>query len=189
MWKTITGEEVGKSTLPNRYSRLKSNLSIFPEDDCKKLVQAKQEIEENFEKEKWNLIKACMEKNGVTNSYTVSLSLGLSSGRGLSELNSNTLHRLSLFRSSSRKWQRSATRTMAIPLLLLARMKRAPLSKIHSASICSSASPLSFTKGKKGNVTQNLLCIPVRRVVLNSWAHTLHERSALAQPSAWDGGR
>jgi hypothetical protein len=71
MWKTITGEEVGRSSLPNRYARIKANISVFPDEDSVRLVKAKKEVEEDFEKNKWTLIKDGMEKMGVTTNYQV----------------------------------------------------------------------------------------------------------------------
>lgn len=62
-WKTvkqryceITGEDYGKSTLPNRYERLMTNFIIIRDEDNVPLLEAKKEIEDEFDEQKWDLI-------------------------------------------------------------------------------------------------------------------------------------
>ncbi|KAK5720514.1 hypothetical protein LTR17_014915 [Elasticomyces elasticus] len=64
-WEKLTGDKTGQSTLPNRYSRLKSNFVAIKEEDLKHLLQAKVEVEAAFEKEKWSLVADAMEKMGT----------------------------------------------------------------------------------------------------------------------------
>ncbi|KAK5700767.1 hypothetical protein LTR97_005284 [Elasticomyces elasticus] len=64
-WEKLTGDKTGQSTLPNRYSRLKSNFVVIKEEDLKHLLQAKVEVEAAFEKEKWSLVADAMEKMGT----------------------------------------------------------------------------------------------------------------------------
>lgn len=71
MWEMITGKKPAKSTLPNRYARLKANIEAVKEDDKPKLFEAKKTVEERFEREKWNQIAAAMKELG-TDDYTVS---------------------------------------------------------------------------------------------------------------------
>jgi len=63
-WEKMTGERTGNSTLPNRYSRLKSNLTIIKEEDNQKLLEAKQEVEATFEKDKWSMIAQNVAQRG-----------------------------------------------------------------------------------------------------------------------------
>ncbi|KAJ9636683.1 hypothetical protein H2201_008371 [Coniosporium apollinis] len=69
MWEMITGKKPAKSTLPNRYARLKANIEAVKEDDKPKLFEAKEAVEERFEREKWNQIAAAMKELG-TDDYT-----------------------------------------------------------------------------------------------------------------------
>ncbi|EON69212.1 hypothetical protein W97_08471 [Coniosporium apollinis CBS 100218] len=69
MWEMITGKKPAKSTLPNRYARLKANIEAVKEDDKPKLFEAKKTVEERFEREKWNQIAAAMKELG-TDDYT-----------------------------------------------------------------------------------------------------------------------
>jgi len=70
-WEKLTGDKTGHSTLPNRYARLKSNFVVIREEDNQILLEAKIDVEAAFEKEKWGLIAAAMEKKGA-DSYRVS---------------------------------------------------------------------------------------------------------------------
>ncbi|TKA81975.1 hypothetical protein B0A49_00470 [Cryomyces minteri] len=63
-WEAATGEKVGRSTLPNRYTRLKANVMVFPAEDNIKLLAAKKTVEETFEKEKWSMIANDIIRNG-----------------------------------------------------------------------------------------------------------------------------
>lgn len=66
-WEERTGEKVGASTLPNRYARLKSNFTVIREEDHAKLLEAKREVEESFENQKWDLVaRVVKEKGGET---------------------------------------------------------------------------------------------------------------------------
>jgi hypothetical protein len=62
------------STLPNRYTRLKSNFVIINEEDNARLFEAKQEVEARFEKTKWTEIARLVEDKGG-DSYRVSVAL------------------------------------------------------------------------------------------------------------------
>jgi len=62
--KAITGMEVAGSTLPNRYVRLKANMTTFSEAEDKSLIEAKKEVEAIFEKEKWAMIAEAMHAKG-----------------------------------------------------------------------------------------------------------------------------
>lgn len=70
-WEKITGDTVGKSTLPNRYNRLKANVSVISEEDCARLLAAKTAVEKKFETEKWTLIATAIQQQGG-GEYTVS---------------------------------------------------------------------------------------------------------------------
>ena len=47
------------------YSRLKSNFVVIKEEHCAILLEARQEVEASFEREKWNLISRAMEAKGA----------------------------------------------------------------------------------------------------------------------------
>ncbi|KAF2136118.1 uncharacterized protein K452DRAFT_214369, partial [Aplosporella prunicola CBS 121167] len=63
-WRDLTGQETAKSTLPNRYSRLKANLSNLSDQDLQNLVDAKAEVELEFEQEMWGRIQQRMAEKG-----------------------------------------------------------------------------------------------------------------------------
>ncbi|KAF2817190.1 uncharacterized protein BDZ99DRAFT_564967 [Mytilinidion resinicola] len=81
MWARETGAPPGgKSTLPNRYSRLKANLAQVSDEHMELLVNAYKKVHEQFEQEKarfevekWSRIKTVMEEaKGVADQkYTV----------------------------------------------------------------------------------------------------------------------
>ena len=71
-YERLTGEKTGQSTLPNRYVRLKTNITVIKEEDNERLLKAKLEVEQAFEKEKWNLVGAAMKNQGCTELYKVS---------------------------------------------------------------------------------------------------------------------
>lgn len=52
-WQKITKEDVGKSTLPNRHSRLLDNFAVVKEDDLGFLMQAKLVVDKDWETRKW----------------------------------------------------------------------------------------------------------------------------------------
>lgn len=64
-YSEITGEDYGKSTLPNRYERLKTNFITIRDEDNVILMEAKKEIEDEFDNTKWDLIsQRLVEKSG-----------------------------------------------------------------------------------------------------------------------------
>lgn len=69
-WKDATGDTPGKSTLPNRYARLKANITQMKQEDQETLLIAYKKVHEKFERDKWDLIKKTMEDDGADNSYT-----------------------------------------------------------------------------------------------------------------------
>ncbi|KAK5175427.1 uncharacterized protein LTR77_000566 [Saxophila tyrrhenica] len=64
-WEEKVGDATAYSTLPNRYSRLKSNFVVIRESDNPKLIEAKQEVEAEFEREKWGQIAERMVSKGA----------------------------------------------------------------------------------------------------------------------------
>ncbi|KAI5368264.1 hypothetical protein Slin15195_G033970 [Septoria linicola] len=63
-WKRLTGEGTAQSTLPNRYTRLKMNFAMLNEEDNAILLQAKREIEDSFQAQKWSLVATKLLANG-----------------------------------------------------------------------------------------------------------------------------
>ncbi|KXT08971.1 hypothetical protein AC579_4030 [Pseudocercospora musae] len=63
-WTALTGEKTAPSTLPNRYARIKSNLTIIEEGDNERLLQAKRQVEDTFDATKWELIANIVEEKG-----------------------------------------------------------------------------------------------------------------------------
>lgn len=63
-WEKLTGEKIGSSTLPNRYGRLKSNFTVIKEEDHGRLLEAKRNVEQAFEKGKWSMVAEAVEKMG-----------------------------------------------------------------------------------------------------------------------------
>jgi len=49
-------DKKGDSTLPNRYSRLKSDFTVVREEDVGRLIEAKHEVEDKCQEKKWGLI-------------------------------------------------------------------------------------------------------------------------------------
>lgn len=64
VYEETTGEPIGQSTLPNRYSRLKANFTVIKEEDSARMIESKHEVESAFEKEKWNLIAESVSEKG-----------------------------------------------------------------------------------------------------------------------------
>ncbi|KAJ9200594.1 hypothetical protein DTO164E3_1352 [Paecilomyces variotii] len=60
-WFGLTGVQVGGSTLPIRYARLKANFITFTPDDCAKLFEAKKEVDDKLEQERWRMIAEGLE--------------------------------------------------------------------------------------------------------------------------------
>lgn len=71
-WQKLTGDSVGQSTLPNRYSRLKDNFTNIKDEDNPKLLAAKEKVEAAFERNKWAMIADTVKKMGG-DTYGVSL--------------------------------------------------------------------------------------------------------------------
>ncbi|KAK2865229.1 hypothetical protein FQN49_003778 [Arthroderma sp. PD_2] len=63
-WEEATGEAVGGSTLSGRYQRIKANFTVFTAEDEATLMQAKKDIEDKFENEKWIRISDAIENSG-----------------------------------------------------------------------------------------------------------------------------
>ncbi|KAK4544558.1 hypothetical protein LTR36_004130 [Oleoguttula mirabilis] len=63
-WEKLTGDKTASSTLPNRFMRLKANFTVIKEEDNKKLIEAKIEVEQTFERGKWTMIASAVEKLG-----------------------------------------------------------------------------------------------------------------------------
>ncbi|KAK6439743.1 hypothetical protein LTR95_004045 [Oleoguttula sp. CCFEE 5521] len=64
-WKEMTGTEPAASTLPNRFKRLRENFSTINEEDRPFLLDAKEEIETEWQAGKWGKIaKRVKEKGG-----------------------------------------------------------------------------------------------------------------------------
>ncbi|PPJ55105.1 hypothetical protein CBER1_01519 [Cercospora berteroae] len=63
-WKRLTGEATAVSTLPNRYTRLKTNFAVLNEEDKGILIQAKREIEDSFQAQKWSLVANVLHSKG-----------------------------------------------------------------------------------------------------------------------------
>lgn len=57
IYTSLTGRSVGKSTLPNRYYRLKEKFSAIREEDNARIVAAKKEVDEEFERVRWGRVK------------------------------------------------------------------------------------------------------------------------------------
>ncbi|KAM3423569.1 hypothetical protein BST61_g995 [Cercospora zeina] len=63
-WKRLTGEATAVSTLPNRYTRLKTNFAVLNEEEHAILIQAKREIEDSFQAQKWSLVANLLHSKG-----------------------------------------------------------------------------------------------------------------------------
>lgn len=61
-WTALTGVTLGKSSLPNRYGRLRAFLDGFGPSDDALLIATKNEVEDTFEREKWSIIQERVEK-------------------------------------------------------------------------------------------------------------------------------
>ena len=57
-------EHLATSTLPNRYKRLKTNFEVIAEEDNARILEAKIEVETNFEKMKWGMIGDLVKERG-----------------------------------------------------------------------------------------------------------------------------
>ncbi|SMR47882.1 unnamed protein product [Zymoseptoria tritici ST99CH_3D1] len=66
-WLELTGEKTATSTLPNRYSRLKSNFTILSPTDNGHLLSAKRRVESSFAEQKWDLIAKVVQELGGEN--------------------------------------------------------------------------------------------------------------------------
>lgn len=63
-WQRLTGEVTAQSTLPNRYTRLKTNFAVLNEEDNAILVRAKREVEDAFQAQKWSLVARLLVQKG-----------------------------------------------------------------------------------------------------------------------------
>ncbi|KAL9094249.1 MAG: hypothetical protein Q9165_003389 [Trypethelium subeluteriae] len=64
-----TGETPGKSTLGNRYARIKAAVEPFTDNDKKLLIESKAAVEAAFEKEKWLKISNLMAEKGSSKKF------------------------------------------------------------------------------------------------------------------------
>lgn len=55
---------LAKSTLPNRYTRMKNYFAVINEEDKARLLLAKKQVEEAFELSKWDEIAQVITENG-----------------------------------------------------------------------------------------------------------------------------
>ncbi|OJD34389.1 uncharacterized protein BKCO1_23000123 [Diplodia corticola] len=72
-WKVITGIEPAKSTLPNRYARLRANITTMSETDQQLLLTAKAFVEQKQEQEKWEQIAQRMQELGSAEKFSVTV--------------------------------------------------------------------------------------------------------------------
>lgn len=63
-WKAMTGDNTAYSTLPNRYSRLKAAYVVIPEEEYAGLLEAKQEVDGEIERERWGRVAERMVEKG-----------------------------------------------------------------------------------------------------------------------------
>ena len=61
-----------KSTLPNRYQRIKNNFAVVRQEDELLIIEAKKELEKTFEDELWGKVVVLVKRNGGA-SYNVSI--------------------------------------------------------------------------------------------------------------------
>nr|OQO29813.1 hypothetical protein B0A51_03252 [Rachicladosporium sp. CCFEE 5018] len=64
VWKEMTGTEPAASTLPNRFKRLRENFSTINEEDRPFLLDAKEEIEREWQAVKWAKIAERVKEKG-----------------------------------------------------------------------------------------------------------------------------
>ncbi|KAK6432180.1 hypothetical protein LTR95_011651 [Oleoguttula sp. CCFEE 5521] len=63
-WKEMTGTEPAASTLPNRFKRLRENFSTINEEDRPFLLDAKEEVEREWQAMKWTKIAERVKEKG-----------------------------------------------------------------------------------------------------------------------------
>ncbi|OQO07238.1 hypothetical protein B0A48_07808 [Cryoendolithus antarcticus] len=63
-WKEMTGTEPAASTLPNRFKRLRENFSTINEEDRPFLLDAKEEVEREWQAMKWAKIAERVKEKG-----------------------------------------------------------------------------------------------------------------------------
>ncbi|EMC96835.1 hypothetical protein BAUCODRAFT_491041 [Baudoinia panamericana UAMH 10762] len=63
-WNKLTGHKAPFSSLPNRYARMMINFTVIKEEDKPKMLEAKQEIEREFEEVKWEKIAERVAEKG-----------------------------------------------------------------------------------------------------------------------------
>lgn len=69
-WQAATGIAPAKSTLPNRYARLRANITTMSEADQRHLVAAKAAVEAEFEVSKWERIAQKMQELGSAEKFS-----------------------------------------------------------------------------------------------------------------------
>ncbi|KAL0264797.1 hypothetical protein SLS55_000750 [Diplodia seriata] len=72
-WKMITGVAPAKSTLPNRYARLRANITTMTETDQQNLLTAKTYVEQKQEQEKWEQIAQRMQELGSSEKFSTTI--------------------------------------------------------------------------------------------------------------------
>lgn len=71
-WQKMTGRKAQKSTLPNRYQRIKDKLVVMRDEDRVFMLEARSEVNTAWETERWERMAALIEEKGGQK-YTVSL--------------------------------------------------------------------------------------------------------------------
>lgn len=75
LWEKLTkNKSPGKSTLPNRYQRLKDNFVVVREEDNVRIIEAKKQVDAEFEVERWERVAQVVANNGG-DTYEVSARL------------------------------------------------------------------------------------------------------------------
>lgn len=72
-WAAITGTAPAKSTLPNRYARLRANITTMSEADQQNLIEAKAYVEQKQEQEKWEQIAQRMQELGSAEKFSITV--------------------------------------------------------------------------------------------------------------------
>ncbi|KAF4533816.1 uncharacterized protein LTHEOB_3429 [Lasiodiplodia theobromae] len=72
-WAAVTGTAPAKSTLPNRYARLRANITTMSEADQQNLIEAKAYVEQKQEQEKWEQIAQRMQELGSAEKFSITV--------------------------------------------------------------------------------------------------------------------
>lgn len=72
-WKAATGVAPAKSTLPNRYARLRANITSMSDVDQQNLAAAKAMVEQAFEAKKWEQIAEKMTELGSAERFSTNV--------------------------------------------------------------------------------------------------------------------